>query len=240
MIQNLTAKFLSCCFFSLLINATAIGQNVAINTDGSSPNPSALVDMKSDSKGLLIPRMTTQQRNSIASPATGLLVYQTDAPEGFYYNKGSASIPDWISLGATGPQGPAGSTGVIQSHYIDGTPGVPLSVSLLEFVSSTITVTITAGQRVFLVVSRALGGYSPASNLSIYPAYQSIVPGSPIVKLGLGVDGLQVPSNTRVMFSINGVFEGLPAGTYKFGMAGITTSPNWTNNEWGYSSLLIF
>jgi hypothetical protein len=51
---------------------------VAINTDGSDPDNSAILDVKSTGKGFLPPRMTTAQRNAIASPAEGLVIYNTD------------------------------------------------------------------------------------------------------------------------------------------------------------------
>jgi hypothetical protein len=89
------------CMLSLMITNAARSQSVAVNADGSQPHSSALLDLKSNSKGLLLPRMTMQQRLSIPSPATGLLVYQVEVPEGFYYNKGTAAVPDWVLLGTT-------------------------------------------------------------------------------------------------------------------------------------------
>ncbi len=56
----------------------------------TSPNASALLEIKSTNKGLLIPRMTQTQRNAIPSPANGLLIYQTDNNPGFYYYNGMA------------------------------------------------------------------------------------------------------------------------------------------------------
>ncbi|WP_407520257.1 hypothetical protein PDL71_09325 [Lacibacter sp. MH-610] len=53
----------------------AAAQSVAINTDGSNPDNSSILDIKSSSKGLLIPRLTTLQRTSIAGPAIGLTVF---------------------------------------------------------------------------------------------------------------------------------------------------------------------
>ncbi len=70
---------------------------VAINTDGSEADGSAMLDIKSEIKGLLVPRMTETQRTGIANPATGLLVYQIDTDSGFYYNSGNAS-PIWVKL----------------------------------------------------------------------------------------------------------------------------------------------
>jgi Protein of unknown function (DUF1566) len=50
---------------------------VAINTDATLPDNSAMLDVKSTVKGMLIPRMTTVQRDAISSPATGLTIYNT-------------------------------------------------------------------------------------------------------------------------------------------------------------------
>jgi uncharacterized protein (TIGR02145 family) len=57
----------------------AYAQNVGINTTGATPDPSAALDIDFTNRGLLIPRMTTAQRNAIASPALSLLIYNTDA-----------------------------------------------------------------------------------------------------------------------------------------------------------------
>ena len=67
-------------------------QNVGINSDGSSPDNSAMLDIKSTTTGLLIPRMTTAQRIAISSPANGLLVYDTNTNLFWYYNNGWNSI----------------------------------------------------------------------------------------------------------------------------------------------------
>lgn len=228
------ARLIQICSLFLVITIchTATAQSVGINTDGSAPHSSAILDLKSSSKGLLVPRLTGAQKNNIASPATGLLVYQTDSAKGFFYNKGTSANPNWTALGATA------TPGVVQSYYTAGNTAYPSST--LSFITPVITITITEGQKVFLTATRALGGYAPANELGIYPACQSTVAGSPIINLNLGMFGLQVPANTRITFSVNGVFNNLPAGTYKFGMSGVTSSPNWTNCEWGYVSALVF
>jgi uncharacterized protein (TIGR02145 family) len=61
----------------LLYSGNAFAQ-VGINTDGSQPAPSAILDIKSSSKGLLLPRMTYNERNSISNPAEGLIVFCTN------------------------------------------------------------------------------------------------------------------------------------------------------------------
>ncbi|MFH2143556.1 MAG: hypothetical protein ABIJ97_14110, partial [Bacteroidota bacterium] len=61
-------------------------QNIAITDDDAyTANSSAMLDVKSLTKGLLIPRMTTAQRIAIVSPASSLLVYDTNLSSFFYW-----------------------------------------------------------------------------------------------------------------------------------------------------------
>jgi len=62
----------------LLLLPTAFSQ-VAVNTDGSSPDGSAMLEVKSTDKGFLPPRLSSAQRDAISSPAEGLTIYNTDA-----------------------------------------------------------------------------------------------------------------------------------------------------------------
>ena len=78
--------------FILGLSAGLHSQNVAINNDGSDPDPSAMLDIKSENMGILIPRVT--EANRPANPATGLLIYQTDSESGFYYFDGN----EWKKL----------------------------------------------------------------------------------------------------------------------------------------------
>jgi hypothetical protein len=80
------------------ISPFIFSQSVGINTDASQPDNSALLDIKSNNKGLLLPRMSASNRGLITSPATGLLVYQNDGQTGFYYNSGTPSSPAWNQL----------------------------------------------------------------------------------------------------------------------------------------------
>ncbi|MDW8225658.1 MAG: hypothetical protein RMK93_06525, partial [Bacteroidota bacterium] len=75
-------------------------QNVGIGTNA--PHSSALLDLESTTQGLLVPRMTQAQRNAIASPATGLIIYQTDNNPGFYYHNGTTWIPLLSSVSGSG------------------------------------------------------------------------------------------------------------------------------------------
>ncbi|MBN9379266.1 MAG: hypothetical protein J0H74_00790 [Chitinophagaceae bacterium] len=75
--------------FLLLAGPVLLQAQVAINTDASSPDASAMLDVKSTTKGLLAPRLTTAQRTAIASPADGLWVYDTDTKNFWYYQTGT-------------------------------------------------------------------------------------------------------------------------------------------------------
>src|SRR5215471_2100633 len=84
-----------------IINAHA--QNIfpatgAAGIGTTTPQASSLLEIKSTSKGLLISRMTKTQRDSIASPATGLLIYQTNSSPGFYFFNGNA----WVAISPKG------------------------------------------------------------------------------------------------------------------------------------------
>ena len=82
-------KKVSVFIFILLLHSSLLFSQVAINNDGSPPDPSAMLDVKSTTRGILIPRMTAAQRGAIASPVNGLMTYQTDGASGFYYYSGS-------------------------------------------------------------------------------------------------------------------------------------------------------
>lgn len=69
----------------LIANMIAGAQSVGINEDGSVPDPSALLDIKSTSKGMLIPRMSSGERTGILNPGEGLLVYDNETGSFWFY-----------------------------------------------------------------------------------------------------------------------------------------------------------
>ncbi len=81
---------------AMIFSVTELYCQVAVNSDGSTPDNSAMLDVQSTTKGMLVPRLTAAQRDAIASPATGLLVFVTD-DNTFYYYSGSG----WIKLLST-------------------------------------------------------------------------------------------------------------------------------------------
>jgi uncharacterized protein (TIGR02145 family) len=70
----------------LLFDSSLLLAQVGINTDGSQPHNSAILDIKSTSKGLLFPRMTTGQIKNIWKPAAGLVVFNSDSSDFYGFN----------------------------------------------------------------------------------------------------------------------------------------------------------
>ena len=93
--KKITA-FIASSAMLLLHVSSGYAQGVAVNTTGAAADVSAMLDVNSGNKGVLVPRMDSMHRTGISAPALGLLVYQTDGTPGFYYYNGSA----WTALGA--------------------------------------------------------------------------------------------------------------------------------------------
>jgi hypothetical protein len=82
-------------FYLLAASLNLFAQSLAINTDGSSANSTAMLDIKSTTKGFLPPRMSQVQRDAIITPATGLIVQCTDCSTiGPYTYNGT----QWVSM----------------------------------------------------------------------------------------------------------------------------------------------
>jgi len=117
-----------------LLSTRVHAQNVGINEDGSTPNPNAILDVKSANKGLLIPRVSTTAR--LAIPNTkGLLVYDTTAGN-FFFNTGTA----WQSMAAgtgtgsgTGWSITGNSGTTAPSNFLGTTDNAPLLIKVNNF-----------------------------------------------------------------------------------------------------------
>ncbi|MBN2890379.1 MAG: hypothetical protein JXL97_00800 [Bacteroidales bacterium] len=77
-----------------LFSFNSFSQGISVNTNGADADASAMFDIQSTTGGLLIPRMTSAQKDVISSPATGLMVFQTDDVPGFYFYNGA----EWTKL----------------------------------------------------------------------------------------------------------------------------------------------
>lgn len=104
--------FLCCCYAG----------NAQVGIGTPTPHSSAQLDITATNKGLLIPRLTQAQVTAIASPATGLLVYQTNGTAGYYYYNGTA----WTQLGGVAGWSLTGNAGTTGSNFIGTTDANPL------------------------------------------------------------------------------------------------------------------
>lgn len=101
---------------------TVAQDNMGIGT--LTPDASAILEVSSTDKGVLLPRLTSAQRAGIANPAQGLFVFDTTT-ESFWYYDGS----QWIqALGPPGPTGPIGPTGPQGVQGPQGPPGTNSTV----------------------------------------------------------------------------------------------------------------
>lgn len=163
-------KKLVLLFFALfLIWSSGIQAQVAINTDGSAADASAMLEVKSSNKGLLIPRLTTMQRNTLATIAVaGLMVYDTNLSRFFFFNgttwedgsvgnlwtrSGSntylTNSSDKVGIGTTTPTRNIDIWGPWQTARISSTS----SGATLEFVSTAAddwSIGVWAGSMIFL------------------------------------------------------------------------------------------
>jgi hypothetical protein len=112
-------KFFIILFSSFCLAAATKAQSVSVNTDGTTADASAILDVKSTTKGVLVPRVTTAQRTAIVSPASGLLVYDTDVKSFWYYN-GTA----WTNITGAG----GGGSLTLPFDATVNTPGTALKI----------------------------------------------------------------------------------------------------------------
>ncbi|MEM9847365.1 MAG: hypothetical protein AAF847_05715 [Bacteroidota bacterium] len=97
-----TIKHISLFLLTALLSWNTQAQ-VAVNNTGNAPDAIAMLEVTSTERGFLAPKMTEAQRDAIGSgsPATGLLIYQTDGTDGFYYFDGM----NWVPLAASSSTG---------------------------------------------------------------------------------------------------------------------------------------
>lgn len=112
-------KFILFALSFVALLQQAHSQNVGINGTGAAPDNSAMLDVSSTTKGMLTPRMTETERNAIATPATGLLIYQTDNTPGFYYYNGT--VWTLLATGANNDWKLAGNAGTTVGTDFIGT-----------------------------------------------------------------------------------------------------------------------
>lgn len=126
----------------------------------------------------------------------------------------------------------------ISGVYASGMSTQPTST--LNFLARTVSVTVESGQKVLVTSVATLGaGATAANQLNIWPCYRVNGSTSEPSYVGGGIYGIAVPANTRITHTVTGVIT-VAAGTYDVGMCGTSSSTFWTNNEFSYTSALVF
>ena len=109
--------------FNLLDNTTgtgAVAEGVAINTSGAAANACAILDVSSTSQGLLIPSLTTAQRNALPSPVQGLFIYNTTDKNIEFWN---STAWEQLSFTVTGTTASASASPVCTGSSVGFTGG---------------------------------------------------------------------------------------------------------------------
>jgi len=202
----------------LLLSGAAFAQksdNVGIGT--IKPDPSAILDLNSTSKGLLLPRMTQAQRDAIKNPAAGLVIFQTDTNIGIYTYDGTTWQPN-AKVGGT-ENISSTQTWSTQGNVIDGS----------DFIGST------NGQPLkFKVGNTNFGQWDPAQNGSISIGH-SAGGNSSIRNVAIGASALSVASGVQGGNLALG-YESLKATTVGISNMGIGAWALWKNTEGSFNA----
>ena len=115
---------------ALFLCIKAQAQNVAINNDASAPDNSAMLDIKSMTKGVLIPRMNAAAIIAIVNPAKGLLVLDSTKNQ-LMVNMGTAAVPNWQTIVAKSGWGLSGNSGTDSAtNFIGTTDTKPFTIKV--------------------------------------------------------------------------------------------------------------
>ncbi|WP_337042037.1 hypothetical protein [Emticicia sp. 17c] len=216
------------------ISAFAQKDNVGIGT--TKPDQSAILDLNSSSKGLLMPRMSLQQRNAIQSPAKGLIVYQTDFLSGFYFYDGN----DWKPLTNTKDNAIAGdpndwSLNGNSNATSDSFIGTPIGTSTdipINFKLGGVTAGKISNTSNFFLGYQAgnTGGGTGTTNLGVgYMTLKSLTTGS--ANTAIGYSAISKTTTGQFNLAIGG--SSLTANTTGTGNVGLGHATLFTNTTGG-------
>jgi hypothetical protein len=189
--SNKVAKFNSPWGLTANTLITDNGDGVAINTNNALPNSSALLDITSNNKGLLIPRMTSTERNAIAAPVKGLIVYDSTTNNFSFYN-GTA----WTDLNSSG-----GSNWSILGNniYNSNTGNVGIG-------ASTPSAKLTVNGDALIATGLSIGTTTRAAKLDVTGAGTTSATNTLLLRNSLGDTLLRMQDNGRMGIGYNGIY----------------------------------
>jgi Chaperone of endosialidase len=113
----------------MLALSTGLYAQMGVNSTGAAPNPSAMLDVSSTTKGLLIPRMTTAQKNAISPKPIGLMVYDITIASLQHWDGFNWSGGEWATVGNDVFKNTFGKVGINTTNLLNtfqiGSPTSP-------------------------------------------------------------------------------------------------------------------
>ena len=203
-------RFLTCL---LLLTAGTFAQ-VSVSTDGSAADPSSMLDVKSNAKGILYPRLTTTERDAISSPANSLMIFNTTTMCLEIYNSFTSA---WETVHCLVCPSPASADTITGPGIVcTGQGGVPYSVTAIPWatgymwtysgtgfsiISGSNTNSIIADLNSATSGSLTVYGTNICGNGAVSPGKAitiSSVPATPAA-------GTHIPSQTQIVWNWNPV-----------------------------------
>jgi len=208
-------KWTTTLVFGLLAAGIIHGQGIGISETGADPDPSAGLDVDFTNKGLLMPRLTTEQRDAIQNPASMLMIANVSSncleifipPNWQNVFCGCTSAPLELSYSDNGPVGYCLNSAVVANNAAtqgDAASSFAVSPALpaglfLNPLTGQITGTplvLSSSQDYTVQASNACGETMRALNISVLT-----IPPNP-----LSVSGPQMPTvSSTVTYSVDNV-----------------------------------
>ena len=201
----------------LLISAITFAQNPTKNAGGffagtGTMQSSAIGQFDSTSKGFLFPRMTTTQRNAIASPATSLVIFNTTTGAYNYYDGDS-----WETFGGGGSGATPNLQQVTDALLVDGTAVTTNSVKATNFFSGTLNPGLSSGKGIFI--------YNDGSDY-----YSGYYDADTNTNSWITKDGLDISGATGSTRYLNGQMNSTDASSGRRGEITPAYMNMWTDN----------
>jgi len=227
--KKLTLLF-TVLFTTIVINA----QNVAINNDASAAAASAMLEVKSTTKGFLMPRVTSAQRGAIVSPVLGLMVFDTDTKTIWAYNGSS-----WSNLSSAG-----GGSLTLPFNQTINEAGVAFKITntsgAIQGISSNISTAALSGSNSSTGGIGVLGSSGAATGIGV--SGQSSV-GTGIFGLSPDGVGVKASSTNGTALQVNGNVKISGGNTNPSNGAVLTSDASgnavWKANRIGFHALTM-